>query len=108
MTDNPYSAPKAEIGQRESLAWASTFFPPFLSSIVVIPIGFVLIGLLTRQPEFMLKPGFLLTLGASSAASAIILLPYRSASWILRAVLAPPLSFCLLLLTIFCLRLVAT
>ena len=108
MADNPYSPPKAQLRDVEGAAWLPTTLPSFLSSLLLVPLGFVIFGAVTRQPDFLLNPGFIATLSACSIASALVLRFYRRANWVIRALLAPPITFALLLLVIVGLRVVAT
>jgi len=107
MADNPYSAPKAPIVRSERLAWPAEVLPPFLSSVAVITLGFLALGVQHRAPDFFTSPRFLLPLVGCSAVTALILRPYRSANWLVRVVLAPPIGFVLFLLVIVVSQLVA-
>ena len=107
MEENPYSAPKAVNRPAGSSAWPAKLFPPFLSSVVAITLGLLILGVQHRSPGFFGSARFLLPLIACSSISALILWPYRSANWLVRAVLAPPISFALFFLVIVMVQLVA-
>ena len=107
MSINPYAAPKSKGPTPDRESWQAKLLAPFLSSVISIPLGFVLIGALRRAPALFERLDFFLLLLATSTLSALILKNYRSAGWLVRAILAPPISFILGVLTLVMMRVVA-
>jgi hypothetical protein len=86
---------------------AMKFLMPFFSSAIAIILFFLLIGALYRAPDFFSSTRFLLPLIGCSTVSALILMPSRSLSWILRVALAAPIAVALFFLVILTTRLFA-
>jgi hypothetical protein len=107
MDDNPYLPPKAGTGVLDTAAWLPTLLPPFFSAMLLTPVTLFFFAGIAGWPSFLFRPGFIVSLTGCSLASALLLKPYRSANWLVRAILAPPICFVLLLLVIVGLRLVA-
>jgi hypothetical protein len=107
MTTNPYAPPKSAGAAPQGERWQATWLAPFLSSILAIPIGLALFGVLRRAPDLLTRLDFLLPLIAGSAISALLLRSYTSAGWLVRAILAPPVAFVLYFLIIIVVRRVA-
>ena len=81
---------------------------PFLSSMLAIPIGLALTGVFRRAPDLLSRPDFFLPLIAASAISALALRFYTGAGWLVRAILAPPITFVIYFLILVVLRQLAT
>jgi hypothetical protein len=107
MEDDPYLPPKAQPLRLIEAARLSEFLPSFASSILLTPIAFFFFGAIAGRPDFLLRPRFLVALAVCSSASALLLKFYRSANWLVRSILAPPITFALMLFGIVALRLVA-
>ncbi|MBD9480051.1 hypothetical protein [Pseudoxanthomonas sp. PXM02] len=90
---NPYSAPESTEELPPGERWPSTLLAPFLSAIVTIPIGLILLGMFRLRPDFLVRLDFILPLIAGAAVSAVVLRGYTSANWLVRVILAPPLAF---------------
>jgi len=101
---NPYSPPEAATGLPASERWPLLFWPPFLSSVVSIPVGLVFFGAYRRVPDLLFRPEFVLPLIAASIASALVLRPYTSANWLVRVILGPPISFGVMMAIMVALR----
>ncbi|MGX5732126.1 hypothetical protein ACWKWK_16535 [Pseudoxanthomonas beigongshangi] len=105
MTNNPYAPPQSTGAPCRDPTWRSTLLVPFLSSLLMVPAGLVLIGALRRIPGLFTRPEFLLPLIAGSAVAAAVLRCYRSANGPVRALLAPPIGFVAYLIILTILRL---
>ena len=89
---NPYAPPKSSL-PKPSRDWIGQLVAPFLSSLIAVPAGLVLVGALTRAPDLFARPSIVFSIIAGAAASALVLLAYRKASWLVRAILAPAIGF---------------
>jgi len=107
MADNPYSGQKAPIARSGRAARPAKILPPLFSSVIAVTLGFLLLGVQHRAPDFFTSLRFLLPLVGCSAVAALILRPYRGANWLVRAVLAPPIGFALFFLVVVVAHLVA-
>jgi len=108
VTNNPYAPPQSNEPPRRETNWRSTLLVPFLLSMIVVPAGFVWIGVLRRIPVLFTRPDFLLPLIAGSAVAATVLRCYRSANGPTRAFLAPPIGFAAYFIIPVILRLAST
>lgn len=102
---NPYAPPRSTHSPRRGAGWRSALLVPFLSSLLMVPASLALLGVLRRVPDLFTRLEFLLPLIAGSTVAAAVLHCYRSATGLVRALLAPPIGFVAYLIILTVLRL---
>lgn len=101
---NPYSPPEAATDESKGEGELTLFLPPFLASVISIPLGLAFLGVYRRVPDLLLRPDFLVPLIAASIASALVLRLYTSANWLVRVILGPPISFGVMMVLVVAMR----
>jgi len=106
---NPYDSPEPDLLRPEGPCHRPAFvrfLPSFFSGAAsVLMLFLALSGMRDNEiPTFMFTPGFIGTLTACSTLSALILWPLHRTHWVVRSLLAIPLTILLFIAGMVVLR----